>query len=159
MAVTSETYQPFAPSGAAGATLALMVGGVRSMRIGPTVAVAVFPALSSAVPTTLMPASGVSALRVHVAVVLPSTPLPLGALARHPFGLDLIPTPASAQLKVTVTAVLFQPFAFGGGAAAPLIVAGSVSTMKLWLAVAELPARSAPLTATAAGPSWPATTV
>ena len=39
-----------------------------------------------------------------------------------------MPDPASAQVKVTVTAVLFQPIAFGGGLGVAVIVGGVVSS-------------------------------
>src|SRR2546423_4715500 len=51
---------------------------------------------------------------------------------------------ASAQVKLTVTSLLFQPAAFAAGAAAPGIVGGPFSTRTSRCAeLAELPATSA----------------
>ena len=100
-----------------------MTGGVLSMLTPLTVAVALFPALSSAVPVADCPAP--SAVRVRGAEQLPT------------------PDSPSEQLKLTTTSVLFQPLALGPGVR-PAVTTGGVLSMLIPLTVAEalLPARS-----------------
>ena len=69
-----------------------------------TVAFAVLPALSTAVPTT--------------GCFAPSVETVTGA------GHDRIPDPESEQAKLTVTSVLFQPFSLAAGDAVAVIVGG-----------------------------------
>ena len=80
-----------------------MMAGVLSM-FTATVAVAVLPAWSTAVPATTW--------------LAPSAFTMMGG------GQLAMPNPASTQLKLTVTLVLFQPFTFGGGLMAVVIVGG-----------------------------------
>ena len=79
-----------------------MVGGVRSMLNGGLVADAVFPARSVAVPVTVWFAPSVE------------TVWSVGQIAT--------PEPASSHAKRTVTGLLTQPFAFGGGLSAKLML-------------------------------------
>src|SRR5437763_6109024 len=88
-----------------------------------TVAEAVLPALSLAVPVTDCAAPSL------VRIVGPAQL----ATAES----------ASAQVKLTVTSLLFQPAAFAAGDAAPVIVGGVLSTrIPRCAEVAELPATS-----------------
>src|SRR5262249_46216486 len=91
-----------------GSTEATTVGGVLSM-FSVTLADALLPARSVAVPLTTCPAP--SAVTVTGC----------GQLA--------MPDPSSLQVKVTVTSVLFQPAALGGGAALALMLGGVVSAL------------------------------
>src|SRR5438067_1789906 len=102
-----------------------------------TVAEAVLPALSLAVPVTDCAAP--SLLRVVGPAQL--------ATAES----------ASAQVKLTVTSLLFQPAAFAAGEAAPVIVGGVLSMlMPLTVAEAVFPAVSVQLPlADCAAPSVP----
>ena len=56
------------------------------------------------------------------------------------------PDSASAALKVTTTALLFQRFAFGPGDAVPVTTGGVLSMFSVTLAVAVLPAWSTAVT-------------
>jgi hypothetical protein len=103
--VTFPLYQPFPFAAVVGAPAS--VGGVLSMLRPDTVVDAVFPALSVAVPGTDCPAP--SDVNVLVGVQL------------------AMPEPVSPQVKFTATFVLFHPFEFGAGVAAPLIVGGVLS--------------------------------
>src|SRR5437763_227480 len=109
--VTLALYQPLALAGRSGA--AEMVGGVLSML---TVAgsVAVLPALSVAVPVTGWSVPWV--VTVWAAV--------------HP----AMPDRASAQVKVTLTSVLFQPWVLAAGAWVWLMVGAvmSILTVMVW---------------------------
>src|SRR5438045_358702 len=102
--VTSVLFQP-APL-AAGVRLPPIAGAVVSML---TVAgsVALLPALSTAVPGTGWLAPAVATVVGAVQVAMPER--------------------ASAQVKVTVTSVLFQPAPFAGGVCAWLIVGDVLS--------------------------------
>jgi hypothetical protein len=82
-------------------------GAVVSMRIGPTVVLARSPALSTAVPVTSW--SAASPVTVWSGVQL------------------AIPDVASVQSKWTVTSWLYQPTAFGGVVAEPVIRGATVS--------------------------------
>jgi hypothetical protein len=105
--VTSELFQPFPLAG--GAALALAVGAVLSMLIPLTVVLAVFPALSVAVPLADCPA--------------PSLESVCGAA--H----DVMPEVGSSHVNETVTSVLFQAFPLGAGDADPLIVGAVASRL------------------------------
>jgi hypothetical protein len=107
--VTSPLYQPKALGFVVAAPES--VGGVRSMLMSFTVAVALLPALSSAWPVTLWPAPSL------VSVVGSSQPA--------------IPDSASEQLKVTVTGPLFHPKAFPTGDRLPSIVGGTPSIFRV----------------------------
>src|SRR5271168_3163224 len=98
-----------------------MVGGVLS-RLTMTLAVAVLPALSVAVP-----------LMVWFAASVETT---MGA------GQTAMPEPESEHVKVTVTLELFQPLALGAGAATAVIVGGVLSIFTDSVAEAVLPALS-----------------
>src|SRR5207249_54953 len=118
LAVTSLLFQPLAL--AAGLRLPLIAGPVLSMLIPETVALALLPALSVAVPVTLWLAP--SALSVTSG----------GQLA--------IPESASAQVKCTVTEPpSYQPAALGEVVAAPLIVGAVLSIVKTWPVKFPLP--------------------
>src|SRR5262245_13065683 len=89
-----------------GLTVQAIVGGVLSMLIPPTVpGSATFPALSVQVPVFVTDWFAPSVLTVLPATVFTSRP-------------DWT-LPTSAQLKLTVTSVLFQPLALGAGVRAP----------------------------------------
>ena len=107
-------------------------GGVWS-RLTIAVAVAVFPALSVAMPRACWSA--------------PSTAMVTGAVQ------SATPLSASAQLNVTVTGWLFQPFGLGTGSRVDVIVGGSVSSFTVVEALAVLPARSDASALTELGPS------
>ena len=81
--------------------------GCGAVSVKFSAAVAVLPARSVASPVTLC--------------FMPSVVSRTGGVQVS------IPDRASVQLKFTVTSVLFQPLAFGAGAAAPVIVGLSVS--------------------------------
>src|SRR5438552_15444864 len=101
--------------------LLVMPGGVLSMLIPVTVAVALVPAWLTAVPGTVCP--------VPSAV----TVVGLGQVA--------MPDCASAQVKVTVTLLLFQPLPFA--AVRTAVINGLVlSMLTVTVAVVVLPARS-----------------
>src|SRR5882672_4959852 len=104
LTTTGPLFQPSAFG--AGADEAVTMGAVLSM-FTVMLAVAVFPALSIAVPeiTWLAP----SALTIVFA------------------GQVLMPEPVSEQMNFTVTFVLFQPFALAAGVATAVIVGGVVS--------------------------------
>jgi len=117
--VTFELFQPAAfGDGVAAAEIA---GDVRS-RFTETEVLAVFPALSVAVPLT--------------AWLAPSVETVTGE------GQTATPLTESAQLNVTTTAALSQPFAFGAGARLPDRVGGLLSRLTLTDAVAVFPALS-----------------
>ena len=108
-----------------GLVLHATVGGVLSILIPLTVADAEFPAMSVHVPVT-------DWLAPSVESVVGAGGLPAAR-----------PESASAHWKLTVTALLFQPFALGDGAAVPLMVGGVLSSLKVVDSVASvLPARS-----------------
>src|SRR6185295_19135577 len=102
--VTGPATMPLAFG--AGESAALMTGAVLSM-FSVTLAVALLPALSIAVPDTSWFAP--SALTTMVA------------------GQVAMPEPLSEQVNDTLTVVLFQPFKLAGGAASAVIVGGVVS--------------------------------
>ncbi|PYT15884.1 MAG: hypothetical protein DMF51_05900 [Acidobacteria bacterium] len=102
---TSWLFQPLAF--AAGTPTARTSGGVVSM-FSVTLTVALLPFRSVAVPLTTWFA-------------------PSAVTSTGP-GQVAIPTPASAQVKLTWTAVLFQPLAFAGGVALTVIVGGTRSS-------------------------------
>jgi hypothetical protein len=107
--VTLVLFQPAAF--AAGEGVAVIVGGDLS-RLMVTEAVAVFPALSVAVPTTTWLAPSVAT------VAGPEQ--------------DATPLVLSEQAKVTVTLELFHPAALAAGAATAMIVGGTLSTPMIW---------------------------
>ena len=85
-----------------------------------TLAVALFPALSMALPVITCPAPDVFTLTGE--------------------GQVLIPDNASEHVKVTVTGtVLFQPFPFGRGETAALIIGTVLSIFKTTEALAVAP--------------------
>jgi hypothetical protein len=92
--VTGPSYQPFALGAVVGAPVS--VGAVLSTLIPLTVAVAVLPATSIAVPVTdwFAPSS------TDTGAVQPPTAMP---------------EPPSVHVKDTVTSVLFQPAPFAAG--------------------------------------------
>jgi hypothetical protein len=118
--VTLVPYQP--------APLGVVVGApdragcVSSMLIGETAVVDELSALSTAVPVTDWPAPSL------VTVVE----------GEH----DLIPEGESEQVKLAVTAVLFQPLAFGTGDRLPVINGGDLSTLTVTEPLPVLPSRS-----------------
>src|SRR5947207_11112560 len=115
--VTSSAYQP-APFGAVvGAPL--MLGGVLSMLIGPTLVDAPLPAASAAVPLTDWCA-----------------PSPSSAGLAQP----TMPDSASSQANVTFTTSRYQSAAFGARSGAPAIVGGVLSTFRVAESLAVLPA-------------------
>src|SRR6185295_8302902 len=89
-----------------GATVAAIVGAVLSM-LSVTLAVAVLPALSVAVPDTICPWPSV--------------------LTTRDGGHDAMPDPESLHVKATCTSVRFQPAPLGTGDAAAVMVGGTVS--------------------------------
>src|ERR687892_2284205 len=119
--VRALAYQPLA-SGAA--TSAVVVGGVRSMAMPPTVACAAFPARS-----------------VTDALAEPSAPSPATVLSAGQSPSS--PERASEHVHATVTSSRYQPLAFGSVVAAPCRTGGVVSTLTPeTAALAELPAAS-----------------
>jgi hypothetical protein len=103
LTVVSELFHPAAFG--AGVTFAMMVGGVLS-NFTRTDTVAVFPAVSTAVPTTDWPA-------VSVVIVT-------GGVQ------EAIPLVVLEQVKVTVGLDLFHPAAFGAGLTVAVIVGGTL---------------------------------
>jgi hypothetical protein len=103
------TIFPFGGQSALGLAEAVTTGGVLSMLIPLTVAVAELPATSVQVPLTDCPAP--SAERTVGAGGLPSAK----------------PERLSVHVKLTVTLVLFQPFAFGAGDRIPAMLGGVLS--------------------------------
>src|SRR5947207_59984 len=100
-----------------------MLGAVLSMLMPLTVALALLPAMSVAVPVTLCPA--------------PSAVSVTGGVS------EAMPEVGSAAVKVTVTSVLFQPKAFAAGDREPVIIGGVSSTLTVSVLVAStLPALS-----------------
>jgi hypothetical protein len=97
----------------------LRLGGVLSS-FTVTAAVALFPALSTAVPCTLWPA---------VSVVTVTGPLQ-----------DPIPLIPSEQTKLIVGLELFHPAAFGAGVTVPTMLGGVLSNLTVADTVAVLPA-------------------
>src|SRR6266511_505446 len=104
---TFPLYQP-APFGLL-VVAPLSVGAVLSMSMLPTVAVAELSALSTAVPVTDWFA-------------------PLAVFVVGPLH-DLMPETLSEQVKLTVTSVLFQPFAFAAGLREPVTVGVCLSSL------------------------------
>src|SRR4051794_33904044 len=96
--VTGPSYQP-APFGAV-VGVPVNNGAVLSTLMSATVAVAVFPAVSIAVPVTDWPAPS----STETGAVQPAT---------------AIPEPESVHVNDTVTSVLFQPAVFAAGVWAP----------------------------------------
>ena len=96
-----KTFDPLAGE------VTLRLGGVLSS-FTDTNAVAVFPALSTAIPTTVSPPVSVVTFTGDVQ--------------------EAIPLVASAQVKVMVGFELFHPAAFGAGVIAPVMVGGTLST-------------------------------
>src|SRR6266542_4054977 len=138
---TAVLFQPLAF--ASGSRLPLITGDVLSILMPPTVAgEAVLPALSTQAPPFVTDWSAPSLVSVAPATV---------SVAMSDWT-----EPASAQLKETVTSVLFQPLAFASGLRLPLITGAVLSTlMPLTVAgEAALPALStqSPLLVT----DWPA---
>ncbi len=114
----------------------VIMGGVRSMLTGPTMADAELPALSEQVPVTDWPA--------------PSPVRAVGALY------VFTPDRRSVQTNVTVTVPLFQPLAFAPGEREPVMLGGVVSTLTpATVAVAMFPALSVQV----ALRDWPAPSV
>src|SRR5260370_38428587 len=87
-----------------------------------TLLLAVFPATSVAVPVTIW--------------------LALSAVTATGAAQNATPLSASEQVKLTVTADLFQPFASGDGLSAPKMFGGVLSRLTATEAVAEFPALS-----------------
>ncbi len=121
LTVTGLLFQPAAL--AAGVREPTIIGMPLSMLMLPRVTVAVLPAWSEAVPETLWP--------------LPSVETVTGA------GQVSTPERVSAQAKVTVTSVLFQPSGLASSTRAA-VTDGAVRSMLTPVRVAEalLPARS-----------------
>src|SRR2546425_216895 len=92
LTVAGTSFHPFAFG--AGVSVAVIVGGPRSILIGSLVTDAVFPALSVTVPLT---------------VWMPS------AVVTWSAGQFPTPDPASTHLNCAVTGPLYQPFPFGDG--------------------------------------------
>src|SRR5215212_3696703 len=107
------------------------------MFTGALVTVVALPALSIAVPLTVCPAPS------------PDNTWSAGQLA--------MPDSASAQVKCTVTGVLFHPFAFAAGESVAMIVGGSVSEPEI-ATVIELPGLLRSSTAISLEPSRSVTT-
>lgn len=139
--VTSSSYQP-APLGARSFD-AVTDGRVRSS-LTVTDAVAVLPVLSVAVPPTRVPSVSSVTVRDADAGEVPSATQ------------DATPEPpsSSAQVKVTVASLLFQPAPFGAGETSAVMV-GAVSSAGVVAneAVRVLPALSVavPVTVLPAG--------
>ncbi len=128
--MTSALYQP-AGFGSRSA-VAVTVGAVLSS-LTVAEAVAELPALSVAVPETSVPlVSVLTVLEAEAGLVPSATQL-----------LTPEPPALSAQAKVTVASVLFQPAALGTGDTLALIVGGVLSArLATTLVVAVLPAAS-----------------
>lgn len=119
------TIFPFGGQSADGLAEAVITGGVLSTLIPLTVDVAELPAKSVQVPLTDCPAP--SADRIVGAGGLPAAS----------------PESLSAQVKLTVTFVLFQPFALGAGVREPVMLGGVLSILiPPSVAAAEFPAKS-----------------
>ena len=103
LTVVSELFHPAAFG--VGVTVAAMLGGVLSS-FTVTDTVAVFPAVSTAVPTTTWPAVSVVTVTGEVQ--------------------EAIPLVVLEQVKVTVGLDLFQPAAFGAGLTVAVIVGGTL---------------------------------
>ena len=117
-----------------GATVAEIVGAVLSM-LSVTLAAAVLPAVSVAVPLTTWPAPSVVTTR--------------GA------GHEAIPDRSSAQTNVTVVLPFSHPVAVGSGAMVAEIVGAVLSMLSVTLAAAVLPALSTAVPVT----TWPCPSV
>ena len=104
LTATSVLFHPSAL--AEGLASAVITGSVLSM-FNTTDVVALFPALSTAVPVITCPA--------------PSVVTVIGD------GQEAMSEPESAHVNVTVTSVLFQPFALGAGIADGVSTGGTVS--------------------------------
>jgi hypothetical protein len=89
-----------------------------------TLADEIFPALSTAEPAAIWPAASALSVAGAVHVAIPDS------------------VGWSWQLKVTVTAALFQPKLFAGGTALAAMVGGVLSRLMLIDVEAEFPARS-----------------
>src|SRR5438067_3891740 len=135
--LTSALYQPLALAAAVGAPLS--EGGVLSMLMPLTLALAELPAASVAVP-----------LDVWLA---PSTSVCAG-------GQLATPERASLQLKLTVTSVLFQPLALAasersavmvGAVLSMLTVAGSVTLLRALSVAVPVTGWSVPSAVTVCG--------
>src|SRR5260370_27098169 len=100
--VTSLLFQP-KPLGSA-PRLAVVVGAELSMLMPETVALALLPAISVAVPMTDWPAPSSISVTVWVELATPEV--------------------ASLAVKLTVTGPLYQPSALAAVVGAPLIVGG-----------------------------------
>src|SRR3954471_19525904 len=119
---TWSAYQPLARGFE---TSAVVTGGVESILIGDTVAVAVLPARS-----------------VTLAVALSAAPSPLTSVGSGQAA-TATPESESEQVQVTVTPDLFHPAPFDAGDADPVIVGGVLSTLIPGsVALEELPALS-----------------
>src|SRR6266852_1573700 len=103
LTVTSLVYQPLLPAVPL-ATEVVVTGGVRSMLMPETVALAVLPALSVAVPVAVWPAPSPERVTGPVTLATPDCP--------------------PMAVKLTVTGALYQPLAFGGRSGAPVMVSG-----------------------------------
>src|SRR6266511_427548 len=121
--VTSPEYQPAALALVVG--VPLRTGATLSMLTGPTVALAMLSALSVAVPSRDWPAPSSASVVVPVQLLMPDN--------------------ASAQVKLTVTAVLFHPLAFAAGLRPPAIVGAVLSSLTATEPLAVLPSRSVAL--------------
>src|SRR6266498_3384282 len=130
--VTSELFQP-APFASGLWSWNVMSGGVLSMLMPLTVAVFVLSALSVAVPLTDWFVPSLESVVEFEAGEVPSAT----QLARPE-----APVPVSEHRNVTVTSVLFQPYAFAEGLADPEIDGFAESRFTVVLADAELPALS-----------------
>jgi hypothetical protein len=124
--VTLESFQPAAFG--EGEALAMIMGAVSEI-LSVTCADAEFPAASVAVPLMIWLAPGVI------------TTCGAGHVA--------IPERVSAQVKVTVTAELFQPAEFGAGEATAVIVGGVLSMLTVTVALTLFPATSVTVAVTA----------
>ncbi len=130
--VTSPVYQPLVflvgPLG-----VPLSDGADLSMLIPPTVVLALLSALSTAVPVTDW---------------LAPSPLSVVELVQL-----LMPDVASAQVKLTVTSLLFQPLPFAAGERLPVMVGAVLSSLTVTEPVPLLPTRSAAVAVFSAVPS------
>src|SRR5919106_4704326 len=121
---TLLVYQPLSPAVPA-ATDPLSDGAVVSMFTGPMVVAASLSALSTAAALTSWSAPSESSTFVPPPVQL------------------LMPESASAQLRPTVTFVLFQPWAFAAGLRVAVISGSPLSSLTVTAPEALLPSRSA----------------
>src|SRR5712691_2737017 len=102
----------------------------------------------------LMPLTVALALLPATSVAVPLTDWPAPSM-RTAAGSGQLATPdrLSLQVKLTVTSVLFQPFAFGAGLRAAVIVGGVLSILTAGeVKVALFPARSATVTVPVTAP-------